>query len=141
MLRKHTLIFAFFSLIVAPLEFHMNWYYGVRHGSELSSAITQALVTGVLFFYSVTISIEGLLRLDSHPDIGQRTAVTVLKSLCWLPLFVFLLEFAQDFRKRQPDEFAFIVQLICAIFSFALATVIHGYITRVENALQQEETT
>lgn len=137
---RPTLIFVVFSIMAAPLEFHMNWYYELRNGADMELAVNKSLVTGVLFFYSVTVSIESILRLDSHPEITKRLAVTILKILCVASLLPFLLEFTQLFRThRSPDRLSYIIQISNALLSLMLATISHLYLTKVEATLAAED--
>jgi hypothetical protein len=136
---RKILTFVVFALVCTPLEFHLNWMYYVRNEPSVDLAFAKALISGVLFFYSVTISMEAFMRLDGHPQIAGRLEVTILKSLLVVVIIVFMGAFLQfDYRHAQPEKTDWF-QISLAIYTLIVASFIHFYVVKAETLTEEQK--
>lgn len=128
---KHILLFFVFSILAAPSEFHLDWYFGYRSGLSLATAIETPLLHGVLFFYALVMSTETLMRLHSAPGVEERLAVTGLRMSCAIPIAIFFIEFApRQFAMVPADALSVKAEWFAAALSLLISTIAHVYLSR-----------
>jgi len=112
-------------LIISLLRFYLDWWDAMRiHGESAKAGLQSALISGALFFYAVTLAISAFAELGDNPIVARRTAVFVLRGLCWFPpLILFFMYFSVRYSARPPDAFYFQAQLVAAAVSVFVALV------------------
>lgn len=128
------LLFLLFTALAAPIEFHIRWLLEMKKDKPLAVAINEPLVSGALFFYSIIVIVEALIRLETHPAGLKRPATRALKIVCIL----FLLPFAIFLTNADSPLSGLWIswQWTIAILSFCLSVIVHAYISRVELLLK-----
>jgi len=125
-------LFLTFTLVAVPSEFHVRWWMDwQKNGHGVSEAVQAQLVSGALFFYSVIIVVEALVRLEMHPGLAVRPEIRALRycaALLLIPFVGFLINGVQTPLASTGIE----VQWFTAFLSLVLATIVHTYISQVE---------
>jgi hypothetical protein len=132
------ILFVFFSLLAAPLEYHVKWAEPwVKGKVAFLDALNQPLVSGMLFFYAVIITVEALMHLATYPQIATKPVVRLMRIIGYLlsgiPFFFYVLR-----GPEQPlsDEWL-PLQWYVAAASLFLALSIRFYTARVERYLRE----
>lgn len=131
------ILFVVFSILAAPLEYHVKWAEPwVKGRVALLDAVNQPLVSGLLFFYAVIITVEALMHLATYPQVATRTAVRLMNFfgyLLFIPFFLYVL--------RGPEEpladWWLPFQWYLAGISLLLAAIIRLYTAKVERHLRE----
>lgn len=130
------IVFIVFSAVIAPIQFHLDWFPPLRteQGSAFFNALGSALVPGTLYFYSIVLAAETFFRLENHPEIDQQKVyVKILRFACGLPLLLFIFEFLPFYlKKRQLDGVSLLLQASLAVLSFSLAIAVYFVVQKAD---------
>jgi hypothetical protein len=129
------ILFFLFVILAAPLEYHVHWFIGLtQKGENFVQAINEPLISGALFFYSIIVVVEAIIRIDTHPTAINRPAVKSLKVVCMLLVIPFA-GFLTNINSPLGGWWIFF-QWVTAVLSFAIAAIVHGYISKIEPVLR-----
>jgi hypothetical protein len=130
-------LFIIFSILAAPLEYHIKWAEPwVKGEASFFEAVERPLVSGMLFFYSVIITVEALMHLAAYPQVATRLAVRLIK-LCGYPLSIvpFFLYILRGLHEPLDDGWL-TFQWCVAATSLLLAVIIHTYTAKIDMRLR-----
>lgn len=128
-----------FTAFAAPLQFYLDWYSGYRDSHQLVEAMALSLLGGILYFYSVTVSAEAYLRVDTHPELDPKDGINYgIKILCIPPFIAFMFEYLiHGYRNPHPDQQALWSQVWLALYSFGVTSISHYKILQSEEIMKK----
>jgi hypothetical protein len=132
------ILFGIFYILAAPLEYHVKWAEPwVKGEVAFLDAVGRPLVSGMLFFYAVIITVESLVHLAAYPQVTTRLAVRVIKifgyALSIVPFFLYVLRGVEEPLSDGWIKF----QLCVAVLSLLLAVIVQLYTARLERYLHE----
>ena len=129
-------LFVVFSLLIAPLEYHFEWYHSLAamKYSTWLGALINPLPSAVLYFYAIIIAFEALLFLAIYPEISSCSwKMKLVQILLWVPVVVFVLEYFVSPHYSRPGEAiptnipiqAAALQCLTAVAALILSLIVH----------------
>jgi hypothetical protein len=123
--------FVMFLVVAAPLEFNLAMFYGETN---------RALLHGALYFFAVTIAVESLMRLETHPEIAHRTSVSLLKLLLLFPIILFVVDFLPRRFGGNPNYIGlWKFQVPAAVSASILTLVTHVFVETANDVVLERK--
>ena len=123
----------FFGLFAAPFELHVSWFTELADGNP--QWLSSIFGSGPMFFYAITLSIEGIFRMEHYPNLGRYDWKPLTLKVSLFFAFMIAMVGAMRLRDSPASTQQWVVyefQLAIGLTAMLLSVVTHFFLMKYE---------